>query len=233
MPRHKLISDDQALDALLPLMLQTGPDGLTFAAAAKACGLSAATLVQRYGKREDLVEVVLLRAWDGLQALTEAADAKEPVTPQGAISLLMGLTSTESAEQNASDGLLLLREDTRNPVLRERGALWGQTLAHALGRRVTENGKTPNGLAGRWPPSGKGLTHGGHSPVPKTLVWRSAKHWRNGLRWWNEPSVYQNNDVPVLRSADRRNIAPPALPEPLYRTRNAPSSGLPSASHGV
>ncbi|MDP9873711.1 TetR/AcrR family transcriptional regulator [Agrobacterium tumefaciens] len=161
MPRHKLISDNQALDALLPLMLQTGPDGLTFAAAAKACGLSAATLVQRYGKREDLVEAVLLRAWDGLQALTEAADAKEPVTPQGAISLLMGLTSTESAEQNASDGLLLLREDIRNPVLRERGARWGRTLAHALGRRVTENGKNA-----------------------ERLGWQMASIWQGAHTWW-------------------------------------------------
>lgn len=91
MPRHKSISDYQVLDVLLPLMLQTGPDGLTFAAAAKACGLSAATLVQRYGKREDLVETVLLRAWDKLQAETETADEEEPLTPQGAISLLMRL----------------------------------------------------------------------------------------------------------------------------------------------
>lgn len=161
MPRHKLISDDEVLDALLPLMLQTGPDGLTFAAAAKACGLSAATLVQRYGKREDLVEAVLLRAWDGLQSATEAADAKEPVTPQGAISLLLGLMPSESAEQNASDGLLLLREDIRNPVLRARGALWGRTLAHALGRRVSDDGENA-----------------------ERLGWQMAAIWQGAHTWW-------------------------------------------------
>ncbi|MCR6726821.1 TetR/AcrR family transcriptional regulator [Agrobacterium fabrum] len=161
MPRHKSISDDQVLDALLPLMLQTGPDGLTFAAAAKACGLSAATLVQRYGKREDLVETVLLRAWDRLQAETETADEEEPLTPQGAISLLMRLMPPQSAEQNASDGLLLLREDIRNPKLRARGALWGHTLAHALGRRLTHN-----------------------KASEERLGWQMAAVWQGAHTWW-------------------------------------------------
>ncbi len=161
MPRHKSISDYQVLDVLLPLMLQTGPDGLTFAAAAKACGLSAATLVQRYGKSEDLVETVLLRAWDKLQAETETADEEEPLTPQGAISLLMRLIPPEAAEQNASDGLLLLREDIRNPKLRARGALWGHTLAQALGCRLTHD-----------------------KASEERLGWQMAALWQGAHTWW-------------------------------------------------
>lgn len=161
MPRYKLISDDQVLDALFSLMLSTGPDGLTFAAAAKTCGLSAATLVQRYGKREDLVEAVLLRAWDRLQATTKTADEEEPLTPDGAISLLIRLMPAESAEQNAGDGLLLLREDIRNPKLRARGALWGRTLAHILGRRVTDDQK-----------------------IAERLGWQMAAVWQGAHTWW-------------------------------------------------
>ena len=71
--------------------MECGPDGLTFARAAKACGLSPATLVQRYGTRETLVQAVLLRAWDRLDAETGAADAEEAQTPVGAINLLMRL----------------------------------------------------------------------------------------------------------------------------------------------
>ncbi len=161
MPRHKSISDDQVLDALLPLMLQTGPDGLTFATASRACGLSAATLVQRYGKREDLVETVLLRAWDKLQEETETADEEEPLTPQGAIALLMRLMPPEAAEQNASDGLLLLREDIRNPTLRARGALWGHTLAHALDRRLVSCDERA-----------------------LRLGWQMAAVWQGAHTWW-------------------------------------------------
>lgn len=135
MPRHKLVSDEEVLDALLPLMLQTGPDGLTFAAAAKASGLSAATLVQRYGNREDLVESVLMRAWDNLLAQTRTADEEEPLTPLGAISLLMRLMPGEAAEQNACDGLLLLRRYPQSETQGERCPLGqvSRTIAGAPG----------------------------------------------------------------------------------------------------
>jgi AcrR family transcriptional regulator len=161
MPRHKLISDEQVLDELLHVLHQTGPDGLTFSLAAKACGLSAATLVQRYGGRSQLVEAVLLRAWDRLQEETEAADAEEAITPAGAIDLLMGLMPSGDAERNASDGLLLLREDIRNPKLRARGAEWGRALAHALGRRVSQK-----------------------PDQAERLGWQMAAVWQGAHTWW-------------------------------------------------
>lgn len=161
MPRHKMTSDEQVLDILLELILETGPQGLTFARGAEACGLSPATLVQRYGNREALVEAILLRAWDQLQAETEAADAVEAVTPEGAIDLLMRLMPAETAERNATDGLLLLREDIRNPVLRARGAAWGRTLAVALGRRLSKDQKEA-----------------------EELGWQMASLWQGAHTWW-------------------------------------------------
>ena len=139
MARRKTVSDEQVLDTLLQTLTEVGPANLTFARAAKACGLSPATLVQRYGNREGLVQEILLRAWDRLDAETEAADAEEPPTPEGAINLLMRLMPPETAERNATDGLLLLREDIRNPALRTRGAAWGRRLAEVLGRRLSED----------------------------------------------------------------------------------------------
>ena len=161
MPRHKTISDEQVLDILCELILQTGPDGLTFAKSAKACGLSPASLVQRYGNREALVESVLLRAWDKLDAETAAADAEEKVTPEGAVDLLMRLMPEETAERDATHGLLLLREDIRNPKLRARGAAWGQNLANALGRRLSQDA----GEADR-------------------LGWQMAALWQGSRTWW-------------------------------------------------
>lgn len=161
MPRHKTISDEQVLDTLLSVIMKTGPEGLTFALSAKACGLSSATLVQRYGNREALVEAILLRAWDQLQAETDAADAEEPVTPAGAIELLMRLMPPDAAELHATDGLLLLREDIRNPKLRSRGAAWGRSLAGALGRRLSENPRQAHQLG-----------------------WQMAALWQGAHTWW-------------------------------------------------
>ena len=161
MARRKTIPDERVLDSLFDALLDAGPAGLTFARAAQASGLAPATLVQRYGDREALVEAVLLRAWDRLDAETEAADAEEALTPDGAIALLMRLMPAEAAERNAADGLLLLREDFRNPVLRRRGAAWGHRLAAALGRRLATD-----------PTDGK------------RLGWRMASLWQGAHTWW-------------------------------------------------
>ncbi|MGQ9368413.1 TetR/AcrR family transcriptional regulator [Azospirillum sp. ST 5-10] len=161
MARRKTIPDERVLDTLLDTLLETGPAGLTFARAAKASGLSPATLVQRYGDREALVQAILLRAWDRLDAETAAADAEEAPTPEGAINLLMRLMPPEAAERNATDGLLLLREDVRNPTLRTRGAAWGYRLAQALGRRLSADPEEA-----------------------KRLGWQMASLWQGAHTWW-------------------------------------------------
>ncbi|WP_416798967.1 TetR family transcriptional regulator [Ciceribacter azotifigens] len=161
MARHKSIPDEHVLDRLFEVIAETGPDGLTFAKSAAACGLSPASLVQRYGNRERLVEAILLRAWDRLDAETAAADAEEAVTPQGAVDFLMRLMPPESAERDATDGLLLLREDIRNPKLRARGAAWGHAVAEALGRRLSEDRE-------------KG----------RRLGWQMAAVWQGAHTWW-------------------------------------------------
>jgi AcrR family transcriptional regulator len=161
MARHKTIPDEQVLDTLLGTLLESGPDGLTFARAAKGCSLSPATLVQRYGNREALVQAILLRAWDRLDQETEAADAEEPPTPEGAINLLMRLMPPETAERDASNGLLLLREDIRNPILRSRGAAWGRRLAEILGCRLSEDRERG-----------------------ERLGWQMASLWQGAHTWW-------------------------------------------------
>jgi AcrR family transcriptional regulator len=161
MGRRKIISDEALLDRLLGPLAETGPDGFTFAKAAEACGLSPATLVLRHGDRAALVQAILLRAWDRLDAETEAADAEEPLTPEGAIDLLMRLMPGDRAESDATDGLLLLREDIRNPVLRARGAQWGERLAAALGRRLSDDPK-----------------------LARRLGWQMASLWQGAHTWW-------------------------------------------------
>lgn len=161
MARHKTIPDERVLDTLLETMMQTGPAGLTFARAAKASGLSAATLVQRYGDREKMVQAVLLRAWDRLDAETDAADADTAATPAGAVDLLMRLMPAQTAERNATDGLLLLREDIRDPALRARGAAWAYRLVEALARRLSDD-------------AAKGTR----------LAWQMASIWQGAHTWW-------------------------------------------------
>jgi|GEM_PF-263935 len=161
MARRKTLSPEDLEDQLFGPLLEAGPDRLTFALAAQGASLAAATLVQRYGTREAMVEAILLRAWDRLDAATAAADAQAGPGPEGAIDLLLALNAPEAAESHATDGLLLLREDIRRPALRARGAAWGQVLADAVGRRLSPD---PHEAA--------------------RLGWQMLSVWQGAQIWW-------------------------------------------------
>ena len=139
MARHRKISDEDVVESVATLLAREGPAALTFAAASKATGLSPASLVQRYGSRDALLQAALLWMWDQLDLETAAADATQPLDAEGAIALLVRLSSGFGAGDDPGQGLLLLREDYRDPVLRGRGAAWQRALSAALGRRLSDD----------------------------------------------------------------------------------------------
>lgn len=161
MSRRKTISDELLVDKILPAVMEHGPANVSFGNASEASGLAAATLVQRFGSRAGMVEAVLLRVWDRVDETTAEADARYPIDPGGAVELLLHLTNSDTAEYDFTDGLLLLREDIRNLVLRARGVNWGTQLAGALGRRLSDD-------------------------VDRAVMlgWQMASLWQGTLIWW-------------------------------------------------
>ena len=161
MSRPRKISDEDVVEAVAGLISREGPNGLTFASASAATGLSPATLVQRHGNREALLRAVLLWMWDQLDAETAGADAAHPVAPEGAVALLARLSAGYGAGDEAAQGLLLLREDFRDPVLRARGVAWNKALTAALGRRL------------------------GTDPDEQERLGRlMANQWQGAVLWW-------------------------------------------------
>lgn len=161
-PRTRTVADEDILDAAIGILRRGGPVDLTLARVGAAVGLSPATLVQRYGTKNALMRAALLSMWDRLDAATAAADARRPVNIEGAVSMLAALSGGygESADEHAQ-GLLLLREDFRDPALRARGVAWGEALTRALGRRLTDD-------PARQPLLGKLM----------------ASQWQGCLIWW-------------------------------------------------
>lgn len=137
MPRQRSIPDEIIIETALALMNHLGPEALTLAEVGDIVGLSAATLLQRFGSKDALKRAALEHAWDTLDAATAAADAAEPETPEGAIAVIAALWPSAGEGPDFASGLQLLREDLRDPVLRARGVAWLETLALALGRRIT------------------------------------------------------------------------------------------------
>jgi len=161
MARRKTLSDEAVLDAALGLIHQRGPEALTFDSLSQACGLSGATLVQRFGGKAALKQAALLRAWDGLDAQTARLAAAVPRTPAGAIALLVGLSDYGEIEAYA-EGLLVLREDLRDPLLRARGAAWQAALVAALDACFADTPRAPRDIG----------------PL-------MAAQWQGSLLWWS------------------------------------------------
>lgn len=149
MPRKRTVTDEVLLEAALLLVRENGPEALSFGALSSRVGLAGSTIVQRFKTKAGLLEAALGRAWDDLEAQTAAADASAPAGPDGVVDLLVRLSGQYDPASYA-DQLLLLREDLRNPVLRNRGARWLATLGAAIERRLTDAG-VPGGPEGLGP----------------------------------------------------------------------------------
>lgn len=115
MPRRKTISDREILDRALPLMASAGPAGFTLAELGRTVGVSPATLLQRFGDKQSLIEKALSqdneRFVEWLAALPAGVGAEAVIAVYAEATKLFGDTPS------MADHLLWLREDIRDPAL--------------------------------------------------------------------------------------------------------------------
>ena len=130
MPRSKAIPDPAIYASIRGLLASGGDKSVSFASVAKATGLAAPTLVQRFGSRDGMVQAALLAAWDALDAATAAAiDATADKGPQGLLKALL-------AEPRAEAEGAVLAMNLRDGDLRLRAAGWRATVESALALRL-------------------------------------------------------------------------------------------------
>ena len=131
MPRPRTIADAEIFAAIRRLLAEGGDKAVAFGPVARATGLAASTLVQRYGSREGMLRAALLAAWDALDARTAEAEAAAPPGPKGAVALLKALGGGGEAADVA-----LLAVDFRDAALRDRAAAWRARVEGALALRL-------------------------------------------------------------------------------------------------
>lgn len=108
MPRPRTMTDEAVLDAVLALAYRVGPARVTFAAAAAEVGLSAATLVQRFGTKRDLLLAADRR---GVDLWVGALDRSTAASPLARVveGLVLAAGPVATPEQMANSvGLLQL-----------------------------------------------------------------------------------------------------------------------------
>lgn len=142
MPRPRTIPDARIFAAIRQLLGDGGDKAVAFGAVARATGLAAPTLVQRYGTREGMLRAALMAAWDDLDARTAAAEAEAGHGPKGAVALLKALGGGAEAVDVA-----LLAVDFRDAALRDRATAWRARVEAALALRLGGGAKGAEGAA--------------------------------------------------------------------------------------
>jgi hypothetical protein len=101
-----------------------------------------------------------------LDEKTTSLAGSVPKTPDGAIEMLVALSGSYGGIEAYAEGLMVLREDFRDPVLRARGSAWKQALSVALDERFADV-----------------------SGAPRDIGLLLATHWQGSLLWWGfEPT---------------------------------------------
>jgi AcrR family transcriptional regulator len=113
MPRPRSMSDDAILDAVLGLAHRIGPARLTFAAVAAEVGLSAATLVQRFGTKRDLLLAADKRGVDLWVGALDRSTAASPLARvvDGFVHAVEGVTTPE----RMANSVAMLQLDLADP----------------------------------------------------------------------------------------------------------------------
>ncbi len=115
MPRRKSISDEELLDRALPIMARAGPAGFTLADIAKAVGVAPATLLQRFGDKQTLIERAFTQ--DNARFVVWLGTLPAGVGADIVIRIYSEATELFGEEPSLADHLLWLREDIRDPTL--------------------------------------------------------------------------------------------------------------------
>ena len=115
MPRQKTISDEEILERALPIMASAGPAGFKLAHLAKELGIAPATLLQRFGDKQTLIERAFTR--DNERFVAWIANLPESTGASAVIRIYTDATKAFGDNPSLADHLLWLREDIRDPMM--------------------------------------------------------------------------------------------------------------------
>lgn len=134
MSRPKRISDEAVLDAAIRVMMRTGPAEFTLAEAGREAGVSAATLLQRFGDKQTLIVRALTR--DVGQFVERLEQAPLTRSREAVLDLFWLITPDTDDAEAFADQLPWLREDFRNPELNRLSRQMFSALRAAVAARL-------------------------------------------------------------------------------------------------
>lgn len=136
MPRPKLVSDDQVLDATHAAMLRLGPERFTLSDVAEAVGLSRAALIQRFTDKRTLHLKAMQRSTQEVHDYFAAAPRDRGLIPLWA--MLRDLIGGMGSGEGFAGYLLLAWGDVNDQALNGLARERNQLVRTAIFERLPE-----------------------------------------------------------------------------------------------
>ncbi len=128
MPRTKIISDEQILQAATRLVGRVGPSRLTLARVAADVGLAPATLVQRFGSKRDLLLAVAGGGATAVAQLLEAAGHRPGARLDVLVDSLLALAEPAGRPEELANHLAFLQLDLRDDAFRAQASAFARAF---------------------------------------------------------------------------------------------------------
>jgi AcrR family transcriptional regulator len=110
-PRPRTVTDEQIIEAVAKVIGRLGPAKLTLADVGKEIGLSAATLVQRYGSKRGLLLAMAASAVESVDACFDAVRAKHRSPLAAVIAAATDVTRYLDTPEELANHLAFLQMD--------------------------------------------------------------------------------------------------------------------------
>lgn len=148
MPRPRTVDDAAVLSAAADLVGRIGPAQLTLARVGEEVGLSAATLVQRFGSKRDLLLAMTERATAGWPERFDAARAATRSPLDALIAALKGMTSGVRTPESMANSVAFLQIDLSDPDFHARTVAGMRAMTDSIAAlldEATARGELPRG----------------------------------------------------------------------------------------
>jgi AcrR family transcriptional regulator len=146
MPRPKLHSDLEVLQAAREVLLREGPASFTLSDVAKAVGISRAALIQRFRDKSTLHHMVMEEMTQEVRDYFDSCPREVGLVPLW--SLLKELVAGMGAEVGGESFLLLFWGDIIDPVLRKLALERNELVRTAIEDRLPAGPHAPTQASG-------------------------------------------------------------------------------------
>ena len=117
-PRPRTIADEKILEAAVKVIGRVGPGNLTLADVGKEAGLSAATLVQRFGSKRGLLLAMATSAAESMDACFDMVRAAHPSPLAALVAAATDITRYFDTPEEVANHLAFLQMDLSDPDFR-------------------------------------------------------------------------------------------------------------------